>query len=126
MLRPTLAETLSGIQRTILGTLFAELSSPYAQGQAAMAAADLTHVIASLESAPAYDAAEVTDLKQTLAALKPEASSLDRPAMEAAMAELAAALALGKLDPASAETVRGYMRRYLDRTRELLKSSWGA
>jgi len=83
-------------------------------------------VIASLESAPAYDAAEVTDLKQTLAALKPEASSLDRPAMEAAMAELAAALALGKLDPASAETVRGYMRRYLDRTRELLKSSWGA
>ncbi|MFI5351946.1 MAG: hypothetical protein ACHQZS_03210 [Candidatus Binatales bacterium] len=126
MLRPTLAETLSGIQRTILGTLFAELSSPYAQGQAAMAAADLTHVIASLETAPAYDAAEVADLRQTLAALKPEASSLDRPAMEAAMAELAAALALGKLDPASAETVRGYMRRYLDRTRELLKSSWGA
>ena len=42
------------------------------------------------------------------------------------MAELAAALALGKLDPASAETVRGYIRRYLDRTRELLKSAWGA
>ncbi len=126
MLRPTLAETLSGIQRTILGTLFAELSSPYAQGQAAMAAADLTQVIASLENAPAYDAAEVTDLKDTLAALKPEASSLDRPAMEAAMAELAAALALGKLDPASAETVRGYMRRYLDRTRTLLKTNWGA
>jgi len=126
MLRPTLAETLSGIQRTILGTLFAELSSPYAQGQAAMAAADLTQVIASLENAPAYDAAEVTDLKQTLAALKPEASWLDRPAMEAAMAELVAALALGKLDPASAETVRGYIRRYLDRTRELLKSAWGA
>jgi hypothetical protein len=126
MLRPTLAETLSGIQRTILGTLFAELSSPYAQGQAAMAAADLTHVIASLETAPAYDAAEVADLRQTLAALKPEASSLDRPAMEAAMAELAAALALGKLDDESAETVRGYIRRYLDRTRELLKSAWGA
>ncbi len=126
MLRPTLAETLSGIQRTILGTLFAELSSPYAQGQAAMAAADLTHVIASLETAPAYDAAEVTDLRQTLAALKPEASSLDRPAMEAAMAELAASLALGKLDDESAATVRGYMRRYLERTRELLKSAWGA
>jgi len=126
MLRPTLAETLSGIQRTILGTLFAELSSPYAQGQAAMAAADLTHVIASLENAPAYDAAEVADLKQTLAALRPEASSLDRPAMEAAMANLAAALALGKLDDESAATVRGYMRRYLERTRELLKSAWGA
>ncbi len=126
MLRPTLAEILSGIQRTILGTLFAELSSPYAQGQAAMAAADLTHVIASLENAPAYDAAEVADLKQTLAAIRPEASSLDRPAMEAAMADLAAALALGKLDDAAAETVRGYLRRYLDRTRELLKSSWGA
>ena len=126
MLRPTLAEILSGIQRTILGTLFAELSSPYAQGQAAMAAADLAHVIESLGDAPSYDAAEVADLKQTLAALKPDASSLDRPAMEAAMAELAAALALGKLDDASAETVRGYMRRYLDRTRTLLKSSWGA
>jgi len=126
MLRPTLAEILSGIQRTILGTLFAELSSPYAQGQAAMAAADLTHVIASLENAPAYDAAEVADLKQTLAAIRPEASTLDRPAMEAAMAELAAALALGKLDAAAAEAVRGYLRRYLDRTRELLKSSWGA
>ncbi len=125
MLRPTLAEILSGIQRTILGTLFAELSSPYAQGQAAMAAADLTHVIASLENAPAYDAAEVADLKQTLAAIRPEASTLDRPAMEAAMAELAAALALGKLDAAAAEAVRGYLRRYLDRTRALLKSSWG-
>ncbi len=126
MLRPTLAETLSGIQRTILGTLFAELSSPYAQGQAAMAAADLVQVIASLENAPAYDAAEVTDLKDTLAAVKPEASSLDRPAMEAAVAELAAALVLGKLDDASAEIVRGYMRRYLDRTRTLLKNNWGA
>jgi len=126
MLRPTLAEILSGIQRTILGTLFAELSSPYAQGQAAMAAADLTHVIASLENAPAYDAAEVSDLKDTLAALKPEASSLDRPAMEAAMAELVAALALGKLDDASAGIVRGYVRRYLDRTRTLLKNNWGA
>ncbi len=126
MLRPTLAENLSGIQRTILGTLFAELSSPYAQGQAAMAAADLVQVIASLENAPAYDAAEVTDLKDTLAAVKPEASSLDRPAMEAAVAELAAALVLGKLDDASAEIVRGYMRRYLDRTRTLLKNNWGA
>ena len=126
MLRPTLAEILSGIQRTILGTLFAELSSPYAQGQAAMAAADLAHVIESLENAPSYDAAEVADLKRTLATLKPDASLLDRPAMEAAMAELAAALALGKLDDASAEAVRGYLRRYLDRTRTLLKSSWGA
>ncbi len=126
MLRPTLAETLAGIQRTILGTLFAELSSPYAQGQAAMAAADLMHVAASLENAPAYDAAEVADLQQTLATPKSETARLDRRAMEAAMAELAAALVLGKLDAASAETVRGYIRRHLDRARTLLKSSWGA
>ncbi len=146
MLRPTLAEILSGIQRTILGTLFAELSSPYAQGQAAMAAADLAHVIASLEKAPAHDASEVADLRATIAALKPvasripdsarasfdsgargaEASPPDRRAMEAAIAELAAALALGRLDDRVAEPVRGYLRRYLDRTRDLLKANWGA
>ena len=125
MLRPTLVEILSGIQRTILGTLFAELTSPYAQGQAAMAAADLMHVAASLEAAPAYDAAEVADLQQTLAALKSETSGLDRRAMEAAMAELAAALVLDKLDAPAADTIRGYMRRHLERARTLLKSSWG-
>ncbi len=129
MLRPTLAETLAGIQRTILGTLFAELTSPYAQGQAAMAAADLTHVIASLETAHAYDAEETADLIATLAALNPraaEASPPDRRAMEAAMAELAASLAVGKLDDAAATQVRAYLRRYLDRARALLKSEWAA
>jgi hypothetical protein len=69
MLRPTLAEILSGIQRTIMETLFPELTSPYAQGQAAMISMNLSHAVESLESAPAYDAAEIGDLKQTLFAL---------------------------------------------------------
>ncbi len=146
MLRPTLAETLAGIQRTILDTLLPELSSPYAQGQAAMAAADLGHVAGSLEKAPAYDAAEISDLKDTFTSLKSVAAKLasdlqpafdsgvraaegtppDRHAMEAAMAELAAALALGRFDDSVAEKVRAYLRRYLDRTRGLLQSAWGA
>ena len=145
MLRPTLAEVLSGIQRTILGTLFAELSSPYAQGQAAMAAGDLTHVVSALEKAPAYDAAEIADLQGTIRSLRPpavklpshvrasfddatraaDASPPDRRAMEAAIAELAAALALGELDDSTATIVRGYIRRYLERTRTLLQTQWG-
>jgi hypothetical protein len=146
MLRPTLAEIISGIQRTILETLFAELSSPYAQGQAAMAAGDLTHVVSALEKAPAYDVAEIADLAQTLTALRPQADAIpspvrpafdsgvraaetnpiDRRAMEAAMAALAAALALDGLDHDVADQVRGYLRRYLDRTRNLLQTAWGA
>lgn len=146
MLRPTLAETLAGIQRTILNILLPELTFPYAQGQAAMAAADLAHVAGSLEKAPAYDAAEISDLRETLAALKPFAEKLaagiraalesgvrasdrtppDRRAMEAAMAELASALALGRLDDSAGEKVRAYLRRHLDRTRNLLQSAWGA
>lgn len=145
MLRPTLAETLAGIQRTILETMLPELSSPYAQGQAAMAAADLAHVAASLEKTPAYDAAEITDLRETLASLEPladkipaniraafhdavraaQASPPVRGAMEAAIAELAAALALTRLDDSVAEKVRAYLRRHLDRTRALLPSPWG-
>jgi hypothetical protein len=146
MFRPTLAETLAGIQRTILNLLLPELTSPYAQGQAAMAAADLAHVAGSLEKALAYDAAETSDLRDTLGTLKPfthkltpgvraaleggiraaDAAPPDRRAMEAAMAELASALALGQLDDCAGEKVRAYLRRYLDRARNLLQSAWGA
>jgi hypothetical protein len=34
MLRPTLNEIISGMQRTIMDALLPELTSPYAQGQA--------------------------------------------------------------------------------------------
>jgi hypothetical protein len=46
--------------------------------------------------------------------------------METAMAEFAAALAIGRLDADVAEQVRGYLRRYLDRMRTLMPSMWGA
>jgi hypothetical protein len=70
MLRPTLNELLNGMQRTIIEALMPELTSPYAQGQAMSAVAMLAHAAAVLESAPAYDAAEIKDLRATFAALK--------------------------------------------------------
>ena len=70
MLRPTLNELISGMQRTIMEALMPELTSPYAQGQAMSAIGMLTHAAAVLESAPAYDAAEIKDLRATFAALK--------------------------------------------------------
>lgn len=145
MLRPTLNELISGMQRTIMDALLPELTSPYAQGQAMSAIAMLAHAAAALDSAPAYDAAEIKDLRATFAALKrlgdkhiSKKSELrgalthalgagaknppDRRAMEAAMAEFATAVALGHADDSVARRVRGYLGRNLERTLALLGS----
>jgi hypothetical protein len=146
MLRPTLNELISGMRRTIMEALMPELTSPYAQGQAMSAIGMLAHAAAVLESATAYDAAEIKDLRATFAALKrpgdkhlAKKSGLrgalaranrasaknppDRRAMEAAMAEFATAVALGNCDESVARQVRGYIRRNLERSRNLLGSS---
>jgi hypothetical protein len=146
MLRPTLNELISGMQRTIMEALMPELTSPYAQGQAMSAIGMLVHAAAALEAAPAYDAAEIKDLRATFAALKrlgdkrlPKKSGLraaltratrasaksppDRRAMEAAMAAFATAVALGQVDDGVARHVRGYIRRNLERSRNLLGST---
>ena len=146
MLRPTLNELVSGMQRTIMEALLPELTSPYAQGQAMSAIGMLAHAAAVLESAPAYDAAEIKDLRATFAALKrlgdkhlSKKSGLrvalaratrasaknppDRRAMEAAMAAFATAVALGEADESVARHVRGYLKRNLERSRSLLGSS---
>jgi hypothetical protein len=146
MLRPTLNELISGMQRTIMEALMPELTSPYAQGQAMSAIAMLAHAAAVLESAPSYDAAEIKDLRATFAALKrlgdkhiPKKGGLrgaltranrasaknppDRRTMESAMAEFATAVALGKVDESVARQVRGYLRRNLERSRNLLGTS---
>jgi hypothetical protein len=146
MLRPTLNELISGMQRTIMEALMPELTSPYAQGQAMSAIAMLAHAAAVLESAPAYDTAEIKDLRATFAALKrlgdkhiPKKGGLrgalaratrasaknppDLRAMEAAMAMFATALALGNADESVARQVRGYLRRNLERSRNLLGGS---
>jgi hypothetical protein len=143
MLRPTLNELLGGLQRTIMEALMPELSSPYAQGQAMSAIMMLTHAAAVIESTPAYDAAEIKDLRATFSVLKrlgdkhlPKKGGLrgaltratracaknppDRRAMEAAMAEFAAAVALGHADDSVARQVRGYIARNLERSRNLL------
>ena len=145
MLRPTLNEVISGMQRTIMQALLPELTSPYAQGQAMSAILMLGHAAAVLESAPAYDAAEIKDLRATFAALKrlgdkhlSKKSGLrgalarairagaknppDRRAMEAAMAAFATAVALGHADDGVARHVRAYLRRNLERTLALLGS----
>ena len=106
----------------------------------------LAHAAAVLESAPAYDAAEIKDLRATFAALKrlgdkhlSKKSGLrgtlaratrasaknppDRRAMEAAMAAFATAVALGEADESVARHVRGYLKRNLERSRSLLGSS---
>ena len=70
MLRPTLNELLSGMQRTIIEALMPELTSPYAQGQAMSAIAMIGHAAAVIEATPAYDAAEIKDLRATFAAIK--------------------------------------------------------
>jgi hypothetical protein len=143
MLRPTLNELIGGMQRTIMEALLPELTSPYAQGQAMSAIAMLTHAAASLETAPAYDAAEIKDLRATFAAIKrlgdknlPKKGGIrgvlrdasrasaknppDRRGMEAAMSAFATAVALGQLDERIARQVRGYIRRSLERSRNLL------
>jgi hypothetical protein len=146
MLRPTLNELLSGLQRTIMEALLPELTSPYAQGQAMSAIAMLAHAASSLESAPAYDAAETKDLRATFAALKrlgdkhlTKKSGLrgalaratrasaknpaDRRTMEAAMSAFATAVASGDADDRVARVVRGYIKRNLERSRKLLGGS---
>jgi len=146
MLRPTLNELIGGMQRTIMEALMPELTSPYAQGQAMSAIGMLVHAAAVLESVPAYDAAEIKDLRATFAAIEklgdkhvPKKGGLrgalaranrasaknppDRRAMEAAMAAFAAAVALGDVDASVARRVRGYVRRNLERTRKLLGNS---
>jgi hypothetical protein len=146
MLRPTLNELLSGMQRTIVEALMPELTSPYAQGQAMSAIGMLAHAAAVLESVPAYDAAEIKDLRATFAALKrlgdkhiskksglrgalaratraSAKASPDRRAMEESMAVFATAVALGNVDDSVARHVRGYIRRNLERSRNLLGAS---
>jgi hypothetical protein len=146
MLRPTLNELLSGMQRTIMEALMPELTSPYAQGQAMSAIGMLAHAATVLESAPAYDAAEIKDLRATFAALKrlgdkhiskksglrgalaraTRASAKTPPdwrAMETAMAAFVTAVALGHADDSVARHVRGYVRRNLERSRNLLGAS---
>lgn len=146
MLRPTLNELISGMQRTIIEALLPELTSPYAQGQAMSAVAMLSRATAGLQSEPAYDAAEIKDLRATFAALKrlgdkhiSKKSGLrgalanairasaknppDRRAMEAAMAAFAGAVALGHADDGVARHVRGYLRRNLERSFNLLGRS---
>jgi len=146
MLRPTLHELISGMQRTIMDSLMPELVSPYAQGQAMGAIGMLAHAAGLLESAPAYDSAEMKDLRATFAALKrlgdkhvSKKSGLraalaraiaagakdppDRRAMETAMAAFASAVALGHADDSVARHVRGYLKRNLDRSISLLGDS---
>lgn len=143
MLRPTLNELISGMQRTIMEALMPELTSPYAQGQAMSAIGMLAHAAAVLESAPAYDAAEIKDLRATFAALKrlgdkhlPKKGGLraaltratrasaktppDRRAMEESMSAFAIAVALGLCDDRVARQIRGYIHRNLERSRNLL------
>jgi hypothetical protein len=143
MLRPTLNELISGMQRTIMEALMPELTSPYAQGQAMSAIMMLSHAAGVLELAPEYDAAEVKDLRATFAAIKRlgdkhlakkgglrgalaratragAKNPPDRRAMEAAMGAFATAVALGEVDESVARHVRGYIRRNLERSRKLL------
>jgi hypothetical protein len=146
MFRPTLNELISGIQRTIMEALMPELTSPYAQGQAMSAIGMLAHAAAVLESAPAYDAAETKDLRATFAVLKrigdkhiskkgglrgalaratraAAKSPPDRREMEAAMSVFATVVALGHADDRVARHVRGYLKRHLERSRNLLGNS---
>jgi hypothetical protein len=146
MLRPTLHELITGMQRTIMEALMPELTSPYAQGQAMSAIGMLVYAASALETAPAYDAAEIKDLRATFAAIKrlgdkhlPKKGGLrdalkratrasekappDRRALEAAMSAFATAVALGQVDDSVARHVRGYIRRNLERSRNLLAAT---
>ena len=147
MLRPTIRELLTSLQGTVGGILIPELTSPYAQGQAAYVAAMLARAAAVYDREDDYNAAELKDLRATLAALARlapkhlgrglgdlkkavarglKAAKLNPPdhsdhrAMEATISEFAAALALGRLDDAVARLMRAYLKRHLDRTREFL------
>ena len=144
MLRPTVKELLTRLQGTVAGILIPDLTSPYAQGQAMYVVAMLARAAAVYDREAAYDAAELKDLRTTLAALgrlapkhigrglgdlkkavthglnAAKKAPPDHRAMEAALSEFAAALALGRLDDALARVVRAHLKRHLDRTREFL------
>lgn len=143
MLRPTVKEVIAGIQRTITDILSPELTSPFAQGQALMAAGVLYLASTWLDSFPEYDAEEIQDLRQMFDALRPHGESgvleaagyrhalergmracdedpVDRRAMEAAVSELAAGVALGRLQGPAAEEVRRYLKRNLERMKKAL------
>ena len=146
MLRPTLHELIGGMQRTIMEALMPELTSPYAQGQAMSAIGMLAHAAAALETAPVYDAAEIKDLRATFASIKrlgdkhlPKKGGLrdalkratrasakaapDPRALETSMSAFATAVALGQVDDSVARHVRGYIRRNLERSRNLLAAT---
>ncbi len=144
MLRPTIKELLMSLQGTVGGILMPELTSPYAQGQAAYVIAMLARAAAVYDREGDYNAAELKDLRATLTALARlapkhlgrghgdlkkvitrglKSAKMDPPdhrAMEAAISEFAAALALGRLDDAVARLMRAYLKRHLDRTRDFL------
>lgn len=144
MLRPTIRELLVSLQGTVGGILMPELTSPYAQGQAAYVIAMLARAASVYDREGDYNAAELKDLRATLTALarlapkhlgrglgdlrKAIARGLkaaktnppDHRAMEAAISEFAAALALGRLDDAVARLIRAHLKRHLDRTRDFL------
>ncbi len=143
MLRPTVKEVIAGIQRTMMEILAPELTSPYAQGQAVTAAGVLLLASTWLDTFPRYDAEEIQDLRQMFDALRPHGDSgvleaagyrhalqrgmracdedpVDRRAMEAAVSELAAGVALGRVQGPAAEEVRRYLRRSLERMKKAL------
>ena len=141
MLRPTLTELVTGLQRTVMMTLLPELQSPYAQAQAMAMIGVLGDVASRIESLPAYHVAEQKDLAATLKALKRIESRHvpkklrktlgsgvraaakkipDHRGMETAITSFATALALGELDPTAARLIRGYLKRHMDRMRATL------
>jgi hypothetical protein len=142
MLRPTPAEAILGIQRTLMEVLAPELRSPFAIGQAATAAGVLMAVAMWIDATPKFDAGEIEDLKQTFDSLRRSGTAgvveaagyreainaglracdeqpPSRRGMEAAMSELSAGVALGKIAGPVANEVRGYLRRHLERVRVL-------
>ncbi|MGH7863522.1 MAG: hypothetical protein ACREQB_00920 [Candidatus Binataceae bacterium] len=142
MLRPTPGELLGGLARAVQQTMLPELRSPYAVSQAMSMIGDLLFAASAAERARWYDAGEEKDLRRTLIALSRRAgtgdavatavergaaaasqSPPDRRAMEAAISELAAALAVHQLARGPARTVRGYLRRHLARMREYLTNA---
>ncbi|HKN00071.1 MAG TPA: hypothetical protein VJX23_06110 [Candidatus Binataceae bacterium] len=145
MPRPTLKELMTGLQGTVVQTLLPELTSPYAQGQAMSLALMMVHAVDSIEKEPAYDAAEIKDLRTTIAMLRrlekshlkrgcgdlkkmlvsgaKAAARHDQREMEATVSAFVTALALGRLDDIAAKRVRAWVHRHLERQKAFLGSS---
>jgi len=121
----------------------AEIVSPYTQNQVQTAVGMLVFVQNWMDGVPAYDAAEISDLKHCFNSMftmlgprSVEAAEVlqaidrgfraaneatpDRRAMEAEMSALAKATALGILQGPLADIVRGYLKRNLERMRSIL------